>query len=126
MIKVTKLSQLRKDLKDKEKISLSFLPFFVKALSNALKKYPVLNTSIDNNCENIYYHSSHNIGIAMDTKAGLAVPVVKNIENKGLVEIADEIKRLIKSGKDGNFSPADLTGGTFTISNIGSVSIKCQ
>jgi len=121
-IAVTKLSKIRKSLKkDAEEAGakLTMLPFFIKAASNALYKFPILNASLDENCENIIYKSSHNIAVAMDTAVGLAVPVIKNVEKLSILEIAKELNRLMKSGKDGNFTTHDLTGGTFTISNIG-------
>lgn len=122
-IAVTELSNLRKMLRSTEEIKLSFSPFLVKAISNALLKYPILNASLDEQCEHIIYHKSHNIGIAMDTSQGLAVPIIKNVQEMGIMEISSELQRLIKSGKEGTFSPSDLSGGTFTLSNIGSVSI---
>lgn len=95
----------------------------MKAISNGLLKYPILNASLDEQCEHIIFHKSHNIGIAMDTTQGLAVPVIKHVESKGIIDISLELQRLLKSGKEGTFSPNDLSGGTFTVSNIGSVSI---
>lgn len=97
------------------------MPFFIKAASNALQRFPVLNATLDENCENVTYKGEHNIGVAMDTKVGLAVPVIKNVEKLSIIEISNELNRLIKSGRDGTFSPQDLSGGTFTISNIGAV-----
>ncbi|XP_018570898.1 lipoamide acyltransferase component of branched-chain alpha-keto acid dehydrogenase complex, mitochondrial [Anoplophora glabripennis] len=123
-IKVTKLSELRKSLKDLselENIKLSFLPFFIKAVSNALQRYPIINASVDENCENITYHKNHNIGIAMDTKVGLGVPIIKGVESLSIIEIAKELNRLIQSGRDGSFSPNDMVGGTFSVSNIGAI-----
>lgn len=121
-IKITELSSFRKILKTEE-VKISFVPFFVKAISNALSKFPILNASLDEKCENVIYHESHNIGIAMDTSQGLAVPVIKNVQSMGILDISLELQRLLQSGKDGNFSPSDLSGGTFTVSNIGSVSV---
>jgi len=123
-IKVTKLSKLRKELKNLPELKdtkITFLPFFIKAASNALQRYPVINSSIDEKCENIVYHKHHNIGVAMATSQGLAVPVIKNVESLTVVEIASELNRLILCGKEGNFSLSDLSGATFSISNIGIV-----
>ncbi|EFA11496.1 lipoamide acyltransferase component of branched-chain alpha-keto acid dehydrogenase complex, mitochondrial [Tribolium castaneum] len=123
-IAVTQLSQLRQTLKklpETQDLKLSFMPFFIKAASNALQRFPVLNASLDENCENVTYKSEHNIGVAMDTKVGLAVPVIKNVETLSIIEISNELNRLIKSGRSGSFSPQDLAGGTFTISNIGAI-----
>lgn len=98
------------------------MPFFIKAASNALQRYPILNASLDENCEKVTYHGAHNIGIAMDTKIGLAVPVIKNVNALSIIEIAKELNRLMELGKEGSFLGSDLVGGTFTISNIGIVS----
>lgn len=121
---MTELSALRKKLKalpDLD-VNITFLPFFIKAASNSLRKYPIINSSIDEKCENIIYWKQHNIGVAMATNQGLAVPVIKNVENLTILEIAQELQRLIESGKNGTFSPSDLNGATFSISNIGIVS----
>lgn len=112
---------IKSDL-DAIELKLSFMPFFVKAVSNALLKYPILNSSILEDEGKVCYKGSHNIGVAMDTKNGLAVPVIKNVQKLNVLEIAQELNRLMKSGKDGSFSTNDLTGATFTISNIGNVS----
>lgn len=125
-IKVTQLSNLRNVLKTKEDLKVSFVPFFIKAISNALLKYPIINASLDEHCEHIIYHHNHNIGVAMDTAQGLAVPVIKNVQEMGIMDITEELARLLNSGKKGYFSPDDLTGGTFTISNIGSVSAQAN
>ncbi|CAH1974951.1 unnamed protein product [Acanthoscelides obtectus] len=120
-LKITRLSQIRKTLKTSHNQSISFMPFLVKAVSNALQRYPVLNSSIDDRCENVTYHARHNIGVAMDTKVGLAVPVIKDVQDLGVMEIHAELRRLVESGKQGVFKPSDLAGGTFAVSNIGSI-----
>lgn len=97
------------------------MPFFIKAASNALFKYPIINSSFDDTYSNIIYKKPHNIGVAMDTKIGLAVPVIKNVETLNVIQIAKELNRLMLAGKEGTFSSNDLTGGTFSISNIGVV-----
>ncbi|CAG9861892.1 unnamed protein product [Phyllotreta striolata] len=120
-ILVNELTKIRKLLKAKHDRKISSLPFFVKAVSNALARYPVINSSIDDRAENIVYHKHHNIGIAVDTADGLAVPVIKNVQNLSIFEINQELQRYIRDGKSGKFSLGDLSGGTFTISNIGSI-----
>lgn len=123
-IKVTKLSQLRKELKNLPELKdtkITFMPFFIKATSNALQRYPIINASVDEKCENIIYHKHHNIGVAMATSQGLAVPVIKNVESLTVLEIAKQLNKLIESGKNGNFSTSDLSGATFSVSNIGMV-----
>ncbi|KAK9891149.1 hypothetical protein WA026_013465 [Henosepilachna vigintioctopunctata] len=120
-IKTTKLSTLRLNLNQSGELNvkLSMVPFFIKALSLGLVEYPILNSSLDVNNENIILKSYHNIGLAMDTKMGLAVPVIKNVENKSILKIAEELKLIMENGKNGNFSIEQLKGGTFTFSNIG-------
>lgn len=121
---VTNLVKLKQKLKMKSSeinVKLTYMPFFIKAVSNALTKYPVLNSKIDDKQENIIYYNSHNIGVAMDTPGGLAVPVIKNVQNKTILEIAKELNRLQELGKNLKFTPTDLSDGTFTISNIGAI-----
>ncbi|PIO33187.1 Lipoamide acyltransferase component of branched-chain alpha-keto acid dehydrogenase complex, mitochondrial, partial [Aquarana catesbeiana] len=123
-IDMTKLVQLREDLKHSAEargVRLSFMPFFLKAASLGLLQYPVLNAFVDENCQNITYKASHNIGIAMDTHQGLIVPNVKNVQVRSIFEIAGELNRLQTLGASGQLGASELTGGTFTLSNIGSI-----
>ncbi|XP_044746387.1 lipoamide acyltransferase component of branched-chain alpha-keto acid dehydrogenase complex, mitochondrial [Coccinella septempunctata] len=122
-IRITKLSALREELNKKSEsgIKLSFVPFFIKAISLALSEYPLLNSSLDLENESITVKKYHNIGIAMDTKVGLAVPVIHDVQNKRIYEIAQELNRLMEKGKNGNFAIEDLKNGTFTLSNIGTI-----
>lgn len=123
-IYVDKLIQLRSQLKHigKERgIKLSYMPIIVKATSMALLKYPVLNSSIDEKFENVIYKSSHNICLAIDTPGGLVVPNIKNCEQKNIWEIAADLNRLQEAGKKQQIRPEDLSGGTFTLSNIGAI-----
>ncbi|XP_072500223.1 lipoamide acyltransferase component of branched-chain alpha-keto acid dehydrogenase complex, mitochondrial isoform X1 [Notamacropus eugenii] len=123
-IDLTQLVKLREELKPialARGIKLSFLPFFLKAASLGLLQFPILNASVDENCQNITYKASHNIGIAMDTEKGLIVPNVKNVQLCSLFEIAIELNRLQKLGSANQLGTADITGGTFTLSNIGSI-----
>ncbi|CEF67553.1 Lipoamide acyltransferase component of branched-chain alpha-keto acid dehydrogenase complex, mitochondrial [Strongyloides ratti] len=121
---VDKLVEMRKDLKEisKEKgIKLSYMPMFIKACSLALLKYPSLNATVDENLENVIYKSSHNICLAMDTPGGLVVPNIKNCEQKTIFEIAEDLMKLHESGKKQQIRKEDLSGGTFTLSNIGAI-----
>ncbi|PIK44879.1 putative lipoamide acyltransferase component [Apostichopus japonicus] len=99
----------------------SFMPVFIKAASMALLHYPILNASVDDACENLTYKASHNIGFALDTQAGLLVPNVKNVQALTVYEVASEINRLIALGTAGKLGSDDLSGGTFSLSNIGTV-----
>ncbi|XP_051021540.1 lipoamide acyltransferase component of branched-chain alpha-keto acid dehydrogenase complex, mitochondrial [Acomys russatus] len=121
---LTELVKLREELKpvaSARGIKLSFMPFFLKAASLGLLQFPILNASLDESCQNITYKASHNIGIAMDTELGLIVPNVKNVQVRSVFEIAMELNRLQQLGSSGQLSATDLTGGTFTLSNIGSI-----
>lgn len=123
-IDVSQLVELRPTLKHLAKqksVSLSYMPFFLKAVSMALLEFPIINSSVDQKCENITYKGSHNIGVAMDTKQGLIVPNIKNVQNCSVLEIAEELNRLQQLGSKGQLSTEDLSNGTFTLSNIGSV-----
>ncbi|KAJ1935906.1 hypothetical protein FBU59_005232, partial [Linderina macrospora] len=101
---------------------LSYMPFFIKATSLALAKYPVLNAKVINDgTPKLLYRAAHNIGVAMDTPGGLIVPNIKNVQTKSLIEIAAELQHLVNKGKSGAISGADLKGGTFTLSNVGMI-----
>ncbi|KAM9761905.1 lipoamide acyltransferase component of branched-chain alpha-keto acid dehydrogenase complex, mitochondrial [Menidia menidia] len=102
-------------------VKLSYMPFFIKAASLGLLHFPILNASLDEACQNITYKASHNIGLAMDTSQGLLVPNVKNVQLLSVWEVAMELNRLQALGAAGQLGTADLTGGTFTLSNIGSI-----
>lgn len=125
-INITRLVAVRKSLNETgASPKLSFLPFVVKAVSLALYKYPILNARLDaiSNPQKpqLVMRSIHNIGIAMDTPGGLIVPVIKNVNARSIYSIAEEMARLAELGQRGKLSPADLSGGTITISNIGSI-----
>ncbi|XP_029106064.1 lipoamide acyltransferase component of branched-chain alpha-keto acid dehydrogenase complex, mitochondrial-like [Scleropages formosus] len=123
-VDLTKLVRLRSELKDAAEmrgVKLSYMPFFIKATSLGLLQFPILNASVDESCSNITYKAAHNIGLAMDTPQGLLVPNVKNVQALSIFEIAAELNRLQALGAMGQLGTADLTGGTFTISNIGSI-----
>ncbi|XP_050342306.1 lipoamide acyltransferase component of branched-chain alpha-keto acid dehydrogenase complex, mitochondrial [Nymphalis io] len=121
---VTKLVEARQSLKEvaqKRNVKLSYMPIVLKGVSLGLSRYPILNSSLDSTCENLIYKASHNIGFAMDTPNGLVVPVIKNVQNKSILEIAVEMNLLQEKGSKGQLGLNDLTGGTFTISNIGAI-----
>ncbi|KAI7791128.1 lipoamide acyltransferase component of branched-chain alpha-keto acid dehydrogenase complex [Triplophysa rosa] len=123
-VDLTQLVRLRSELKrlsESRGMKLSYMPFFMKAASLGLLHFPVLNASLDENCTNITYKAAHNIGLAMDTTQGLLVPNVKNVQMLSIFEIAVELNRLQTLGASGQLGASDLTGGTFTLSNIGSI-----
>lgn len=100
------------------------MPFFIKAASRALEKVPQLNSWLDEENQVLRVQKSHNIGIAMDTSEGLIVPNIKNVQNLNIIEIAKELNRLQKLGRKSSISLNDLSNTTFTLSNIGVVSLK--
>jgi len=104
---------------------LSFLPFIIKAVSMSLYQYPSLNARVDVDPSSskpvLIMRSQHNIGVAMDTPNGLLVPVIKNVSNLNVLAIAAELARLQTLATTGKLTSQDLTGGTITVSNIGSI-----
>lgn len=123
-IDLTNLVGLRTQLKavtSERGVKFSYMPVFIKAASLALSQYPMLNCHIDSKAENITYKAAHNIGIAMDTPDGLLVPNVKNCQSLSIFDIAAELNRLQALGSAGKLSSGDLSGGTVSLSNIGSI-----
>ena len=120
---VTKLVAHRQRVKpfaDEEGIKLTYLAYVVKALTAVLKKYPMLNASLDDEREEIILKDEYHIGFAADTDRGLVVPVIKHADQKSLFQIAKEIQELAKKARDGSIKADEMTGSTCTISNIGS------
>ncbi|GMA69170.1 dihydrolipoamide acetyltransferase component of pyruvate dehydrogenase complex [Leuconostoc litchii] len=101
-------------------VHLTYLAYAVKALAAVAKKFPELNASIDMQTQEIIYHDEVNMGIAVDAPAGLYVPVIKGADQKSILTIAEEITTLAEAVRDGSIKPAQMQGGTITISNLGS------
>lgn len=123
-VEVSKLWDHRKKFKSvaaDRGTKLTFLPYVVKALTATVKKYPVLNASIDDATDEIVYKHYYNIGIATDTDHGLYVPNVKHADMKSMFDIADEINAKAAEAHEGKLAAADMRNGSITISNIGSV-----
>jgi pyruvate dehydrogenase E2 component (dihydrolipoamide acetyltransferase) len=121
---ITDLEALRVALnKEHEKAGIKFtmLAFIIKAVAAALKKYPDFNASLDASGENLILKKYFHVGFAADTPNGLVVPVLKNADQKGLVEIAQETSELAKKARDGKLGPADMSGGCFSISSLGGI-----
>ncbi|MFW7364428.1 dihydrolipoamide acetyltransferase family protein [Vagococcus fluvialis] len=120
---VTNIVNLRNSVKDEfkkqEGISLSFFPFFAKAVVQAMKKNPKINTSWQDG--NIVYHKDINLSIAVTTDENLFVPVIKQADNLSLAGLTKEINRLATDVRKGTLSNADMQGGTFTLNNTGSL-----
>lgn len=109
---------------------LSYLPFIIKAVSIAMQQYPILNARVDAPSSSspaagekpaLVYRSQHNIGVAMDTPQGLLVPVIKDVAAHSILTIAAELLRLQALAAAGRLAPQDMSGGTITVSNIGSI-----
>ncbi|HCT14681.1 dihydrolipoamide acetyltransferase family protein [Corynebacterium nuruki] len=123
-VEVGALLKLRKRYKAAaadQDIHLTVLPFIVKALVAALKKYPVLNSSLDTETDEIVYHSACNVAIATDTDRGLYAPVVKDADRANILEIARAIGDNADKAADGKLSADDMSGASVTVSNLGGV-----
>jgi 2-oxoglutarate dehydrogenase E2 component (dihydrolipoamide succinyltransferase) len=123
-VDVTKIARLREHAKGefeaREGVKLSFLPFFAVAAVEALKAHPVVNSSIDMDAKTITYHEGANLGIAVDTERGLAVPVIHNAGDLNLAGLARKIADLAERTRANKVSPDELGGSTFTLTNTGS------
>ncbi|KAJ6024480.1 hypothetical protein N7540_005277 [Penicillium herquei] len=104
---------------------LTALPFILKALSQVFLRHPRLNAHLDTETSpgkpQLILKSAHNFGVAMDTPSGLLVPIVRDVQNRSILSIAAELKRLSALAKEGRLAPSDMSGATFTVSNIGSI-----
>lgn len=121
---ITDLEDLRVALnKENEKsgVKLTMLAFLMKASVAALKKYPAFNASLDGSGENLVLKKYFHIGFAADTPNGLVVPVVRDVDRKGVLEIAQETSELARKARDGKLGPADMSGGCFSISSLGGI-----
>jgi 2-oxoisovalerate dehydrogenase E2 component (dihydrolipoyl transacylase) len=134
-VDLTSLTSLRRDFNKELDVSngmhrygvskLTALPFILKALSRAFLQHPRLNAHLETETApqnpQLIVKASHNFGVAMDTPGGLLVPVVKDVQNRSILSIAAELKRLSTLAKEGRLTPSDISGATFTVSNIGSI-----
>ncbi|QRZ60906.1 2-oxoglutarate dehydrogenase, E2 component, dihydrolipoamide succinyltransferase [Rothia sp. ZJ932] len=122
-IDLTRLVALRNKAKDgfaaREGAKLTFLPFFTKAVTEALQQFPQFNSSMSDDFKEITYHGSENIGLAVDTPKGLLVPVVKDAGDLNIAGLAKKIGDIAKRARDGQVGPEELSGSTFTISSTG-------
>jgi len=119
---ITELEALRVQLnKENEKagIKVTMLAFVIKAVVAALKKFPEFNTSLDG--DQLVYKRYFHIGFAADTPNGLVVPVLKDADKKGLLQVSQEMSELAKKARDGKLGPADMSGGCFSISSLGGI-----
>jgi pyruvate dehydrogenase E2 component (dihydrolipoamide acetyltransferase) len=125
-VDITELEAYRKQLDtagkaEKEPYRVTLLAFLVKASVSALKKFPELNSSLSAEKDAIVLKNYYNIGIAVDTPDGLVVPVVKDADRKGIVELSREFGAISARARDGKLGTGDMQGGTFTISSLGGI-----
>ncbi|KAF1687244.1 dihydrolipoyllysine-residue acetyltransferase [Pseudoxanthomonas broegbernensis] len=123
---ITELEALRVQLnKEQEKsrsgIKLTMLAFLLKASAAALKQFPDFNASLDATGENLTVKKYFHIGFAADTPNGLVVPVIRDVDRKGVLQVAQEMGELAKKARDGKLGPADMSGGCFSISSLGGI-----
>ena len=121
---ITDLDALRKEVKKagaEKGIKVTFLPFLMKALSVVLKEMPEFNSSLDHNNKNLVLKNYYHLGVAVDTPRGLTVPVVRDVDQKSVFELSDELMDLSSRAKDKKLKPNELKGGTFTISSLGGI-----
>lgn len=121
---VTELVALResaKQLAEERGVKLTFLPFIMKALVAAFRRFPAINAVVDDTKHEYVVRKEYNIGLATDTDDGLTVPVVKHVDRRTILQIAAEIQRLTEAARARKIALADLKGGTFTITSAGSI-----
>ena len=124
-VDVTNVARLRDSVKAdflaREGVKLSYLPFFAKAAVDALKSHPALNATFDLEAGEVTYHDSENVAFAVDTEKGLLTPVVKDAGDLSIAGLAKKIADVAERTRTNKIGPDDLSGGTFTITNLGSV-----
>lgn len=123
-VDVTELVAIRRQMAAQaaEKgIKLTYMPFIIKAVISGLKKYPIMNATLDDEKEEIVIQRMYHIGIAVDTPDGLVVPVIHDADRLSLLQLAEAVQTLAARAREGRLRPEDVQGGTFTISNIGAI-----
>jgi pyruvate dehydrogenase E2 component (dihydrolipoamide acetyltransferase) len=121
---ITDIDKYRKELDTAAKTDgyrVTLLAFLVKASVSVLKQFPEFNSSLSPEKDSLILKKFYNIGIAVDTPEGLVVPVVKDADRKGIIELSKEFGEISKKARDGKLSPGDMQGGTFTISSLGGI-----
>ncbi|WP_462330679.1 dihydrolipoyllysine-residue acetyltransferase [Thiohalocapsa halophila] len=121
---ITELEAFRKDQKaaaEQAGVKLTFMPFLLKAVAGALAQMPVLKASLAADGENLVMKHYTHIGVAVDTPNGLVVPVLRDVDKKGLFDLARELMAVSGKARDGKLLPGDMQGGTFTVSSLGGI-----
>jgi len=121
---ITELEAFRKSLKDEalqQDVRLTFMPFLMKAVEAALREFPNVNASLSADGEKLILKKYINIGVAVDTPNGLVVPVIHDVDQKGVYDLARELMESSGKAREGKLGPADMQGGCFTISSLGGI-----
>ena len=118
---ITQLEKLRSDKKKNNNLKISIISFIIKSLDLILKEFPIFNSSLDQKNNKLILKKYFNIGIAVDTKDGLVVPVIQNISTKSIEQINTELINLSKKARAKKLMPKDMSGGSFTISSLGGI-----
>ncbi|WP_028007308.1 dihydrolipoyllysine-residue acetyltransferase [Solimonas flava] len=118
---ITELEAFRKAQSEEGGVKLTLLPFIIKAVTAALKQYPEFNASLSPDGESLILKQYMHIGFAADTPNGLVVPVVRDADRKGIVQLAQETAELAKKARDGKLKPEEMKGGCFSISSLGGI-----
>lgn len=121
MTEVVHLREKAKVSAEKRGVKLTYLPFIIKALIPALKKYPYLNASLDDEKGEIVLKKYYNIGIATDTEQGLVVPIIKDADHKSITQLAEDIAKLSERARASQLTLDEIQGSTFTITNVGAI-----
>ncbi|MFB6253635.1 MAG: dihydrolipoamide acetyltransferase family protein [Halobacteriaceae archaeon] len=123
-VDVTELTEWREELKakaDAKGVKLTYMPFIMKAVTAALDEFPYMNSQLDEENEEIIVKHYYNIGVAVGTDDGLMVPVVENVDERGLLEIASRTNELVQKARERSISREEMQGSTFTITNFGAI-----
>jgi len=121
---ITELEQFRRDLAtegERRQVKVTLLSLLLKACAAALKEFPTFNASLDSSKENLILKKYYHIGVAVDTPDGLVVPVIKDVANQGLFELAAHLRDLSQKARDKKLSPQEMQGACFTISSLGGI-----
>jgi pyruvate dehydrogenase E2 component (dihydrolipoamide acetyltransferase) len=121
---ITELEAFRKSQKsvaEKQEIRLTFMPFLMKAVAAAIQSMPIFNAALSPDGESLVYRQYVHIGVAVDTPNGLVVPVIRDVDQKGVFELAKELMTISAKARDGKLLPGDMQGGCFSISSLGGI-----
>jgi len=118
---LVKLRETAKKLGEEQGIKVTYMPFIMKATALALARHPELNGMLDEKAQELVHFNYVNLGIATDTPNGLIVPVIREVQSKGILQLASELNELAERTRTGKVRPEELSGGTFTITNAGNI-----